>query len=104
MPDAKGGEKVAGRKEIHPGIIVDQINKELLKQRGFGKTWGVLVAQGFPTTLAEEVALKKKELAQLEEAGVSAPSVTTTSRAEFSSPTNLEAGLKGSYRSLKAGV
>lgn len=105
----KTGAKVAGRKEIHPGIIVDQINKELLRQQDFGRAWGQLVAPDYPTTLGERLAQRKAELRRAEAeaaaAGSAAPaSLTTTSRAAFTTAKPLEEGLKGAYRQLKAGV
>jgi hypothetical protein len=104
-----GGDKAAGRKEIHPGIIVDQINKELGRQRDFGKSWGALISPDFPTTLGARLALRKAELRQAEEAaaaasGAAPASMTTTTRAAFANPRSLEEGLKGAYRQLKAGV
>jgi hypothetical protein len=106
---AKPADKVAGRKDIHPGIIVDQINKELLRQEDFGRAWGALVSADFPTTLGQRLALRKAELRRAEAeaaaAGGAAPaSLATTSRAAFAGAKPLEEGLKGAYRQLKAGV
>ncbi len=105
---AKPGEKVAGRKEIHPGIIVDQINKELGRQQDFGRVWGSLVGPDYPTTLGERLAQRKAELRKAEAAAAAASAVptsmTTTSRTDYASANSVEAGLKGAYRQLKAGV
>jgi hypothetical protein len=104
MPDKPGGEKVAGRKEIHPGIIVDQINKELGRQRDFGRVWGSLVSPDYPKTPEETLAARRAELAAIEAKGLAAPTATTTSRAEFSNTKSLETGLGKCYKALKAGV
>ena len=96
---------VAGRKEIHPGIIVDQINKELGRQQDFGKVWGSLVSPDYPTTPAEALALRRAELQKLEAAtGGAVTTLNTTSRAEFATRKPLETGLGKAYKTLKAGV
>jgi hypothetical protein len=107
---AKPGDKVAGRKEIHPGIIVDQINKELGRQQDFGRVWGALVGPDYPTTLGARLALRKAELREAEAAAAAAhggaipTSMTTTTRTSFAATKSVEEGLKGAYRQLKAGV
>ncbi len=109
-PKPGGATSAAGRKEIHPGIIVDQINKELGRQQDFGRVWGALIGPDYPTTLAARLALRKAELREAEAAaaaasgGAAPASMTTTTRAAFTSAKSLEEGLKGAYRQLKAGV
>ena len=96
---------ITGRKEIHPGIIVDQINKELKKQQDFGRMWGSLVSSSYPKTVQERLAARKAELAAAEASGAPVPSsLTTTTRAAFSNTRSLEEGLGKAYRQLKAGV
>jgi len=69
MADATG--KVAGRKEINPLIIVDQINKELLRQRNYGLEWGALVPD-YPKTFDERLKIRVAELEALRAKAVAA--------------------------------
>ena len=102
------------QKELHPLVIVDQINKELLRQRNYGLEWGALVPD-YPKTEAERLAQRKAELAELSAkaaqigapASATAASYTSTTNASFPPRTtlgSLETGLGGAYRKLKAGV
>ena len=104
--------KAAGRKELNPLVIVDQINKELLRQRNYGLEWGALVP-GYPKTSAEYLAARRAELEALTKGkpgsapAASASAYSTTTRASFPERATLgglETGLGSAYRTLKAGV
>ena len=107
----KGGAKVAGRKDINPLIIVDQINKELLRQRNYGLEWGALVPD-FPRTYDERLQRRVAELEALRAkavaTGTAVIAFTTTYGAEYArkdGPTLTEARrLNKAFRTLKAGV
>lgn len=115
MADAKAAPgKVAGRKELNPLVIVDQINKELLRQRNYGLEWGALVPD-YPKTADAYLAARRAELAALTTgkpgsapaAAAAASAYSTTTRAAFPERATLgglETGLGSAYRTLKAGV
>ena len=94
------------RKELHPLVVIDQINKELLRQQTFGAVWGALVP-GHPTTQAAALAQRKAELAALRAKLPAAGVTSTTSRSAFPPREDLgglEVGLAKAFRTLKAGV
>ena len=107
----KGGAKVAGRKDINPLIIVDQINKELMRQRNYGLEWGALVPE-YPKTYDERLQRRVAELEALRAkavaTGAAGIAFTTTYGAEYArkdGPTLTEARrLNKAFRTLKAGV
>ena len=101
---APGG---GGRMEkLNPGVIVDQINKELLRQREFGKVWGPLVSESYPKTFEEQIDKKKAELEKIknENGTIGTNPFTTTTRAEYANTKSLEGGIGKAYKVLRAGV
>ncbi len=88
---------------------VDQINKELLRQRNYGLEWGALVP-GFPKTFDERLARRQGELEALRAkavaCGTAGVAFSTTYGAEYAQKdgAKLERGLNKAFRTLKAGV
>jgi len=113
MPASPAAAAVGTRKEIQPLVLAAQFEKELLRQRQFGATWGELVAGGVPTTLDESIAAKRAQIARLREqtgAGARNAAYTTTTARSYPPRTgasqlgDLETGLGKAYKVLRAGI
>jgi len=108
---AAGGPAKAARPDLNPLVYMDLVNKELLRARQFGATWGALSAAPVAKTLDEAVELKDAEVKALRTAAgpaaTAAANFSTTQRASFPHRADLgglEAGLGKAYKVLRAGI
>jgi hypothetical protein len=109
-PPAAGGA-VKKIPDMNPLVYADLVEKELLRQREFGKVWGELSKTSVPKTLEEAAALKHAEIAELSAKlpPGTAKSVTYTTNIMGTYPSvpnhaHLEAGLGKAYKVLRAGI
>ncbi len=103
----------AGRKDIDPMVWAGEIQKEILRQKQFGPTWGEVCKGYVPKSIDEALEAKRKELADIErkvsqelhKSPIELQMQTTTGiYADCAEKPDPEAGYKKGYRVLRAGV
>lgn len=105
------GAPKAARPEIIPLVYADQCEKELLRAKQFGNTWGELAKGPCPKSVQDALEKATAEMATIEaklapNAARTATFVTNTmaSYPQRANQGSLEAGLGKAYKVLRAGI